>query len=144
MRSSDFHSNPLFLLLVIFSNKLHFGLKFSMLEIFFGKFIQNQLNSLFLLALKTKKATQKNFPCMFWSDIFCSMNSKSATVRNFQIFLVSFIDFSKFRKKSNNKTNTKTSGQIWTLTNLVLYVFQISFWGFNLSTFCLTRSSGKT
>lgn len=54
MRSSDFHSNPLFLLLVIFSNKLCFGLKFSVLEIFFGKFIQNQLNSLFILALKTK------------------------------------------------------------------------------------------
>lgn len=35
MRSSDFHSNPLFLLLVIFSNKLRFGLKFSVLEIFF-------------------------------------------------------------------------------------------------------------
>lgn len=35
-----------------------------MLEIFFGKFIQNQLSSLFMLALKTKqnkKATQKFF-----------------------------------------------------------------------------------
>lgn len=30
-----------------------------MLEIFFGEFIQNQLNSLFMLARKTKKATQK-------------------------------------------------------------------------------------
>lgn len=122
MRSSDFHSNPLFLLLVIFSNKLHFGLKFSVLEIFFGKFIQNQLNSLFMLALKTEKSHTKIFPCMFWSDIFCSMNSKSAIVWNFQILLV-FIH-KKFRKKPNNKQTRKPQAGHWQIESLKSFKFQ--------------------
>lgn len=61
---------------------------------------------------------------MFWSDIFCSMNSKSATVRNFQILFV-FIH-KKFRGKPNNKQtqNPQVKSGHWQIESLKSFKFQ--------------------
>lgn len=108
MRSSDFHSNPLFLLLVIFSNKLHFRLKFSMLEIFFFFFwkVYIKLVKQFIYVnIENKKShTHKKIQCMFSSDIFCSMNSKSARVKNSKFCLcISLISMILEKQRKQNK-----------------------------------------
>lgn len=48
------------------------------------------------------------------------MNSKSARVRNFQIFLVRIIDLNKFQKKNNNKQTQKPQAKFGHEQNIVL------------------------